>query len=606
MAPSRSHSLWFPSMNAILSAAMALGLITQLSLPTSQTDTAVDLPRVSHWEGAITLPGTALGIMIDLEKRDQTWHGTIDIPVQGLRGFVLGDLTIEGQTATFALPNIPGDPKFTGTLKPNGTHITGTFTQSGQEFPFSLTQKEKTPVKGATPSKGLPGDGIAGVWQGSLKVNAFEMRLLFKIKKEANAWTGTMDSLDQNATDIPINKVEYTDNTLSLALKSIGGSFKGELNEDRSEIQGEWTQGGQGRPLKILRIEEAPGLSRPQDPQKPYPYHEEEVTFENQGAGIKLAGTLTFPESGGPFPVAILVSGSGPQDRNESIMGHRPFLVLADYLTRNGIGVLRYDDRGVGESEGRFSKALVKDFTSDALAAVQFLKDRPEFRGRSIGIIGHSEGGLVAPQAAVQSSEIDYIVLLAGVGVPLEELLERQAADMIKVMGADQETLDNQAKVQRKIFDKLKTSEDSKEVRKEIIEIMKTSLEVLTPEQMEALGASEGQLEGQADMVLSPWFRDLLQIDPRPTLAKVNCPVLAINGEKDVQVAFKENLAAIEKAVKSGGNSDVTTQAFPGLNHLFQTCETGALTEYALIEETIHPDVLETVTQWIQEKTRTR
>ena len=601
MAGFWASSLLSLPMNAILSAALSIGLISQLQ--PGQSDPAANLPAVSHWEGAITLPGTALGIMIDLEKREQVWHGSIDIPVQGLRGYALDDLTIEGNQARFSLPNIPGDPEFSGTIAPTGTSISGTFNQSGQAFPFKLTQMEKTAVKGATPSKGIPGEGVEGVWQGSIKVNAFELRLLFNIKRENDSWTGTMDSLDQNASGIPISEVQVEENVVTLKLKSIGGAFQGEVNEAGSEINGEWKQGGQGRPLKILRIEKAPDLSRPQDPKKPYPYNEEEVTFENEAAKIKLAGTLTFPKSGGPFPVAILVSGSGPQDRNESLMGHRPFLVLADHLTRNGIAVLRYDDRGVGKSEGRFSKALVKDFTSDALAAVRYLKGRPEFRGRPIGIVGHSEGGLVAPEAAVQSSDVDFIVLLAGVGVPLQELLERQSADMIRVMGADEETIAKQAAIQQTLFEKLRTDSDSKNLRPEILATIKTSIDELTPEQMKALGLSESQLEGQADMLLSPWFRDLMQIDPRPTLAQVNCPVLAINGEKDVQVAFRENLSAIEKALKEGGNSDVTTQSFPDLNHLFQTCETGAITEYALIEQTFHPSALEVVSEWIKEKT---
>ena len=340
-----------------------------------------------HWEGVITLPTTELAIRVDLERSEDDWAGTIDIPVQGLRGFELSDLVVSDDEIGFAMPNIPGDPAFDGRLSADGKTITGEFSQQGQTFPFKLERKPKVAVKGETPSKGVPGEGLPGVWQGSLRVNAFELRLLFKLEEADGRLTGTLDSLDQNVNDIPVSKVTVDGRDVRLEVEMIGGTLAGQLSDDGSEIVGEWSQGNQTLPLTIRRLAEAPDLTRPQDPKPPYPYREEQVVFRNDAAGVELAGTFTFPESPGPHPAVALISGSGPQDRDEAIMGHRPFLVLADHLTRNGIAVLRYDDRGYGESTGSFSEATTTDFTADALAAVAYLESRPEVDPKRIGLI---------------------------------------------------------------------------------------------------------------------------------------------------------------------------------------------------------------------------
>lgn len=586
--------------HAVVGFLPALFLLAGISVVSAARDIS------GHWEGAIKLPGTSLGIRVDLEQDEGQWSGTIDIPVQGLRGFKLGGLVVGESEILFSMPNIPGEPKFSGSVASDERSITGDFLQSGQTFEFHLERKgdKAPPREGETPAKGIPGEGFAAVWQGSLRVSVVELRLVLKLEKsESGDLSGTMDSIDQNAKDIPISKASENGRVLRLEVSRIGGAYDGELSDDGSEIVGEWAQGGQRMALVLKRIEKAPDLKRPQDPKKPYPYNEEDVRFENKEAGIELEGTLTFPKTNGPHPSVVLLTGSGPQNRDEAIMGHRPFLVLADHLTRHGIAVLRFDDRGVGESDGDFGDATNLDFTSDALAAVAYIKSREELDPKRIGLIGHSEGGITAPRAAVQSSDVAFIVLMAGVGVPMEELLQQQGQDIARVMGADGEALEKQTGLQREIFKIAREKGGGSEAEAEIRRVLGEITSELTPEQRKATGVSGAFVESQVKMVLSPWFREILAYDPRPILEKVKCPVLAINGEKDLQVAAKPNLEAIRAAISEGGNLDVETVEFPDLNHLFQKCDTGAIAEYGQIEETINPVALKTISDWLREKT---
>lgn len=556
-----------------------------------------------HWQGTITLPGTALAIRVDLEQASGgAWSGTIDIPVQGLRGFKLGEVTVKDVAVSFTMPGVPGDPKFAGTLAADGGTISGDFTQGGQKFPFTLARGEKPAGRaGETPAQGVPGAGLAGQWQGSLKPTpVIELRLVLDITNAAGGLGGVIVSVDQGGARIPLTQLSEKDGAVRLEAGSVGGTFEGKLSADGSEIAGTWKQGGGPLPLVFKRLAKAPALGRPQEPMPPFPYSVEDVAFAGGGEGVTLAGTLTVPRGAGPHPAVVLISGSGPQDRDEAIMGHRPFLVLADHLTRQGIAVLRYDDRGVGGSTGSFAAATHEDFTADALAAVAWLKTRMEIDPRRLGLVGHSEGGLVAPLAAVQRPEdIAFLVLLAGVGVPMEELLVRQGQDIARAMGADSDTLRKSAESQQAVFALLKEDLDRPELERRLRELFQSQMAELTDGQRQALGVSDTMLEGQLQTVLTPWFRKLLVYDPRPTLRQVKCPVLALNGGKDLQVAAKENLEAIKSALKAGGNPQVEAVEFADLNHLFQTCTTGAVAEYGQIEETFNPAALALIAEWI-------
>lgn len=448
---------------------------------------------------------------------------------------------------------------------------------------------------------------IEGIWQGKLKIPGIELTIVFKISENPDGTlTATMDSPDQGATGIPVEEVIFIDNTLRLEVKSAGGVFEGKVSEDFLVIEGEWKQSGQTLPLTLKRVDKAVEILRPQVPKKPYPYIEKKVAYTNLKAGVKLVGILTLPSDKGVFPAVLLITGSGPQDRDETIYGHHPFLVLADYLTRQGIAVLRVDDRGVGESTGNFSQATSEDFASDVLAGVEYLKTCKEIDPKKIGLLGHSEGGLIAPIVAVKSPDVAFIVLMAGPGLTGEEILYLQGALISRAMGVSEEDIIKKRQFNEKIFSVLIEEEDSEITEERLRQMFEEDWEKMSDEEKEQIGDSEVFLEAQLQGLLSPWLKFFLTYDPRPTLTKVKCPVLAINGEKDLQVPPKENLSAIEEALVAGDNKNFIVKELPGLNHLFQTAQTGLPAEYVKIEETISPVALKIVGDWILEQTETK
>lgn len=454
------------------------------------------------------------------------------------------------------------------------------------------------------------GTPVVGTWLGTLEVSAgVELRLVFHIEEAEEAGlTATLDSPDQGAQGIPVSEVRPSGDTLRLQVAAVGGSFEG-VREAESRIVGQWRQSGRRLPLELRRVDRVEGPSRPQEPEPPFPYEVEEVRFENPEAGIELAGTLTLPEGEGPFPAVLLVSGSGPQDRDETVFGHRPFLVLADHLTRRGIAVLRVDDRGVGESGGTFADATSLDFALDARAGLDFLESRPEVDRDAIGLVGHSEGGIIAPMVARRSDRVDFLVLLAGPGLPGEDLLLLQGAAIARAMGASAAQIDEQQALQEALF-RVVGEEKDPEARQERLEAtLRERVERMSDAERAVGGIPtdsaglEAWLEAQVSRAASPWFRFFLRHDPREDLRQVSVPVLALIGGRDLQVPPEENLPEIEAALVRGGNRDVTVMELEGLNHLFQHAETGSPAEYARIEETMAPEAMEAVAQWILART---
>ena len=440
---------------------------------------------------------------------------------------------------------------------------------------------------------------IAGIWLGSITVPGVELRIAFEIfATKEGGYTAKMHSIDQSAMNIPVSAVTLNGDSLRLEVKSIPGAYEGKFTVDGNTIEGKWMQGG-AIPLVMKRVDKLPEFNRPQTPKKPYPYNEEEVTYENRKAGIKLAGTMTMPRGGGPFPAVVLLTGSGPQNRDEELFSHRPFLVLADYLTRQGIAVLRADDRGVGSSTGDFSRTTTGDFADDALAGIEFLKGRKEIDPKRIGLLGHSEGGMIGPIAATRSPDVAFLVMLAGPGQKFGDVVTFQILLGAKIQGAGEERLTLMRSWYERLYAILAEDTDNAVAGKKIRELHAT----LSAEEKEKLGLPDSRIDGVIEGQLRPWWRYAMQYDPKVTLKKVKCPVLALNGEKDMQVNAKKNLPIIEEALKAGGNTRFTVKELPGLNHIFQTAQTGAESEYIKIEETMSPVALQTVADWIREQT---
>jgi fermentation-respiration switch protein FrsA (DUF1100 family) len=440
---------------------------------------------------------------------------------------------------------------------------------------------------------------ITGQWNGMLKVQGIQLRLVFNVIKSDNGYSSTMDSPDQGAKEIPVTNTTFQNPKIVFEVKNLRIEYNGEVKEN--EIVGTFRQNGQEFPMVLSRnVVEKEVLKRPQEPIKPVSYYSEDVTFQNPRANISLSGTLTLPKKEGIFAVVILISGSGPQNRDEELFGHRPFLVISDYLTKNGIGVLRYDDRGVGQSKGNFETATSADFATDVESAVAYLKTRNEVNKNKIGLIGHSEGGLIAPIVASKSKDVSFIVLLAGRGIKGDKLLLLQFELIAKANGNSDPDIKKSLQTNSKIFDLVTKSTDNQKLKTDLTNLFNEALKNDSSAETHNGMTKDDFVTMQVNQIASPWMQHFLKFDPVTALEKVKCPVLAINGEKDLQVPPKENLEAIRKALKKGGNKDVTTKELANLNHFFQECETGSPIEYSTIEQTFSPTALEEIVKWIK------
>ena len=450
----------------------------------------------------------------------------------------------------------------------------------------------------ATSASAQSSPDIAGIWQGKLSFSGVSLRIIFHFEKKGSGYRATMDSPDQSAKAIPCGDPFFNQGALTVPIPAVKGEYKGHLSDDGNSITGTWAQGMTKIPLNLAKVEKAVELRRPQTPKPPFPYRSEDVTINNPKATVTLAGTLTVPPGKGPFPAVVLITGSGPQDRDESLMGHRPFAVLADFLTRRGIAVLRYDDRGVGKSTGKFGESTTFDFADDAQAAAEFLTHRQEVDPERIGLMGHSEGGLIAPIVAARDPHIGFIVMMAGPGLPGDEVITKQSAAISSANGANLDDLAKNADISARIMKWIKSDASAEEVRAKTKDDFKLAWSNIPQESKNAFPTVEALQDSQLKVLLSPWFRAFLRYDPRPTLAKVHVPVLVLNGSKDLQVDAALNVPAVTKALQKGGNKAVTVKVLPGLNHLFQLATTGSPSEYSTIETTLDPSFLKVVGDW--------
>ena len=457
-------------------------------------------------------------------------------------------------------------------------------------------------IESIPPQECIKSSSIVDDWSGVLDVGIVKVTLVLHIQKDSNEQLiATVDTLEQKVNGTSIDLVTFDGGLLKFEIKAASAKFEGLLIKNESEISGQWTQSGQSFPLAFKRgIKTVEALNRPQEPKLPFPYTEEHVSYDSSEAGVTLSGTLTIPTSKNSPPVVLLIAGSGPNDRDETLLGHKPFLIIADHLTRAGIGVLRFDKRGCGKSTGNYKKATSQDFANDVLAGIEYLKTRKELNSNQIGLIGHSEGGLIAPIVAAKSKDVAFIVLMAGTGVNGEEILYEQSALTQRAVGETEKNINQCREFLKQIIGAVKKESDPQIAGEHLQKIAKNYMTTLEGTQE---NVTLEMLESQAAHINSEWFRYFLTFEPTTALKQVQVPVLALNGELDLQVPPKQNLPPISQALKEGGNKDFTIVELPNLNHLFQTCDTGSIKEYAKIEETISPSVLNLITEWVLERT---
>lgn len=444
---------------------------------------------------------------------------------------------------------------------------------------------------------------ITGTWNGLLKFPGGQLPLALNITKAESGYTATLDSPEQGAMGIPVATIVFENNNLVFGIPAGNIEYEGKL--ENNIFKGVFRQNGYDIPLELgrgaVKIEKA---KRPQEPVQPYPYQSEDVTFKNDKAGITLAGTLTLPKKEGNFPAVVLISGSGSQNRDEEIMEHKPFLVLSDFLTRNGFAVLRFDDRGVGKSGGNPVNATTADLATDTEAAFNFLKTRKEINKKKIGLVGHSEGGMIAPMVANTNPDVAFIIMLAGPGIPGAEQLVLQNYLIGKADGIPEDELTRLGAINKQVYNVLTTETDIKAMKKNTADILNKEMRPFYGSKGIPESEITQYINSQVEIMCSPWYIYFLKYNPAPAIEKLKCPVLALNGEKDLQVPPNANLDGIKRAAEKGGNKKVTTKKLAGLNHLLQECTTGAMMEYGTIEQTISPTALNEISAWLNKEVK--
>ncbi|MBN2681602.1 MAG: alpha/beta hydrolase [Bacteroidales bacterium] len=448
-------------------------------------------------------------------------------------------------------------------------------------------------------------NGITGNWEGIMKsMQGGELIFVLKIQKnKENPVLFYCPSL--GIREIKVEKVKIKPDTISFSIPEMKGRFSGKLTND-STIEGFFSQSIINNPITLYRKEKVKEILRPQEPVPPFPYVESKVKFENKEAGIKLSGTLTLPKESYKAPCVILISGSGQQNRDEELLGHKPFLVLSDYLTRHGIAVLRYDDRGAGESEGNPFLATSRDFAGDLKSAIKFLRNHKGINSSDIGLIGHSEGGIIAGMVAAEDTTISFVIALAGPSLPGDIILQEQTKLILANQGVEESLIAKNMKVSKKIHKILKKDLSDKVLSEKITKEYKRLVKKLSPEELTQLGLQESTLNISVQQLITPWFKFFVKYNPALDYSKIKCPFLGLNGSEDIQVPAVLNEKGYKEIFVGIGKTDYELKTFKGLNHLFQTCNTCEIMEYGLIEETFNEEVMLYIKDWILKNRKKR
>jgi len=572
-----SWTIAFPSLLILL-----LGPGTVMA----QTALAPQFPQGTY-SGTLQAGEAQLHLLLHLSKNaNGSPRATLDSLEQGV--FAIEATSVNFSNSTLKLEVASVGARFEGKVSPDHQIIDGDWWQGKASLRLKFHRET-----GAVARK--PGDAIfpvEGLWQGAVETHGMRLRFQLHVSHDTEGHLiAALDSLDQGVSGLPANHVILKDPIFHFEIPSLAGEFAGSLNSTKNVLSGKWSQtSADNLPLDFKRSDQTLELRRPQTPVKPYPYSSQEVTFVNAAAGVTLAGTLTLPKGNGPFPAILLIAGSGPQDRDEAIASHRPFLLIADALTRKGIAVLRYDKRGIGQSTGNPDAATTLDLAADADAALAFLKSRKEINASRIGLLGHSEGAIIAPYLAGQSKDVPWMVLLAAPATSGEETLLNQSELIGRAGGLSDEQLDASLGFDQAAYALVRKEKDTAVLSEKLVALVKDSgLDSALP---------PAALETQLRMLTSPWFRFFLDYDPLPNLKTVKCPILALYGQKDLQVSGKANLPLLQKALQESGNIAVEVHELPELNHLFQHAYTGTPAEYSAIEETFSPEALALVVDW--------
>jgi uncharacterized protein len=543
------------------------------------------------WNGALNIPPDRVRIIgVHVEQVGGGLSGAIFSPDNNSGPGALADVALSNGVLTFKAPAT--NASFEGRWDEAKKAWVGAYTTPNGKFPLTLAAGKAPPV-GPLPAVA----GLDGRWEGKLEGVT---PIIVRLKTDIDGTVAQMDRPSANSVGLPMRSFTRDGRQVRFTVPSLGIVYEGELSPAGDRITGVFAASGQQLPFELKRVsaDASPTVikPRPQTPQKPYPYREEEMRVENTAGGLTLPCTLTLPEGAGKHPAALLLSGSGPQDRDETMAGHKPFLVLADHLTRKGIAVLRCDDRDVVRplKDPREMGSLVTDLMTDAQAAIALLRARPDIDPARVGVIGHSEGGITGPRLAAADPKIAFVVMLAGPGVRGRDMLAEQRARLVEAMGAPPQAVAFMRTSFGQVFDQMLAAPNDAEA-KAIVAKFIASLPTGDgkPMPQEVIDQAAAQLG-------SAYYLDILRYDPAPVFAKIKAPILAINGTKDVQVEARQNLGGLKTL--TAGLRDVTLVELPGLNHLFQTATTGAITEYADIDETFAPAALEAVSGWLVQR----
>ena len=538
------------------------------------------------YTGTLQAGDAQLHLVLHLSRNSHgDLHATLDSLDQAVFAIEASSISLHAGTLKFEIASVAA--QFEGKVSPDHKIIYGEWSQGSASLPLYFHRE---------PPAHKPNDAlfpVEGLWQSALVTHGMRLRFQLHVSHDSDGeLIAALDNLDQNVIGLPAINVSQKESSFHFEIPVVAGVFDGTLNAAKNSIAGTWSQTGATEKIEFKRSDQPLELLRPQNPVKPYPYREEEVSFSNTAANVTLAGTLTLPKGSGPFPAAVLIAGSGPHDRDESLDNHKPFLVLSDYLTRKGLAVLRYDKRGIGKSTGSADSATTLDLAADATAAISYLKTRREIDPARIGLIGHSEGAMIAPYLASRSNDIPWIVLLAAPATKGQDTLLNQSELIARVAGLSDAQIVASLAFDRNAYDLVRDEKNPGILVDKLKNLVKASgLEgVMTPT----------VLEPQLRMLSSPWFRFFLDYDPLPSLQNTKCPLLALYGQKDLQVPAKKNLPLLQKALTDGGTNPADVRQLSELNHLFQHAYSGSPAEYGAIEETFAPEALQIIGDWLQ------